>query len=116
MADRLQRGASWLAGKLQDVAAQTVTYSRGATSVSVPATLGSTLLKLGIETGGVRIERTDKDFMIAAADLGLTPQAKDRIQLSSQVYEVRSIGNEPAWRWSDPHRTILRIHTKLIAE
>ena len=30
------------------------------------------------------------------------------------IYEVNAPGSEPPWRWSDPHRRLLRIHTKQI--
>jgi len=30
------------------------------------------------------------------------------------IYEVMAPGNEPPWRYSDPYRRTLRIHTKLI--
>ncbi len=30
------------------------------------------------------------------------------------VYELMSIGNEPPWRYSDPFRIKLRIHTKRV--
>ena len=28
------------------------------------------------------------------------------------VFEVMSLGGQGHWRWSDPHRQTLRIHTK----
>lgn len=121
MADLLQTGAAWLAGKLSASAGQEVSYRRASASVTVNATLGSTLLQLGDDQGGVRMERTDRDFIITAADLVLSgaatlPEKGDTILHDGRTYEVLAPGDEPVWRWSDPHRTLLRIHTKLIAE
>ena len=66
-----------------------------------------------------------RDFLILATDLVLAgeqtlPRAGDRIRESgspdstSYIYEVLAPGNEPAWRFSDPYRRTLRIHTKQI--
>jgi hypothetical protein len=30
------------------------------------------------------------------------------------IYEVMAPGKEPAWRWSDVFRKVLRIHTKQV--
>ena len=87
------------------------------------ATFGRTLLKLDNGYGGVRMEWTDRDFLISAADLMLAgtavlPERGDRISetqgTKTLVYEVMAPGGEPPWRWSDPHRKVLRIHTKQV--
>jgi hypothetical protein len=90
----------------------------------VQATIGRTLLKLDDGYGGVRMEWTDRDFLIHAADLILggeptLPARGDLIRETDSgvtyVYEVMAPGNEPPWRWSDVYRQVLRIHTKQIA-
>ncbi len=67
----------------------------------------------------VRIQ--SRDFLIHTADLVLTgtqtlPIAGDLIReiqdASTFVYEVMAPGNEPHYRYSDPFRKLLRIHTK----
>ena len=87
------------------------------------ATIGRTLLKLDDGYGGIRMEWTDRDFLIQAADLDLgtqtiTPQRGDQVKetVGSIVttFEVAAYGNEPPWRQSDPFGIVLRIHTKLI--
>ena len=123
MADVLKDGLAWLTGKLREYAAQTVTYSRGTDSVDVPATFGKKLLKIDDGMGGIRVEWTDMDFLIPAADLVLNgspviPQRGDLIHITeaydTQTFEVLPFGSEPAWRWSDPHQSMLRIHTKRV--
>ena len=32
--------------------------------------------------------------------------------LRMMEYEVLAPNGEPVWRWSDPYRTALRVHTK----
>jgi hypothetical protein len=83
-----------------------------------------TLLKLDDGMGGVRMEWTDRDYLIRVEDLALggspaPPQRGDQIRevVGSEmlVYEVLAPGGEPPWRWADPHRQMYRIHTKQIA-
>ena len=49
--------------------------------------------------------------------LGL-PQSGDRIRepagTQTLVYEVLAYGDEPPWRYVDPHRLQVRFHTKQI--
>ena len=97
-------------------------YRRGAASAEIEATIGSTAFDRTDEYGVVhRIE--SRDYLVAAADLVLggeavTPKAGDRItetgESSVHEYEVMSPGDEPAWRYSDPQRRTLRIHTKFV--
>ena len=124
MPDLLQTGLEWLSDQLKEHASREVVYERGAEQVAVQATLGRTLLKLDDGYGGVRMEWTDRDFLVQAADLVLAgnavlPQRGDKVRdtVGSQVFvfEVLAPGKDPPWRWSDPFRKTLRIHTKQIA-
>jgi hypothetical protein len=124
MQDLLRSGQAWLADQLREHVATEVTYRRGADEATVRATIGRTLLKLDDGMGGVRMEWTDRDYLIRAADLVLggnqaQPQRGDQIRevvgAETLVYEVLAPGDEPPWRWADPHRQMLRIHTKQIA-
>jgi len=123
MGDLLDDGLAWLAEQLKAHASRTVVYRRGTDEVTVQALVGRTLLKLDDGYGGVRMEWTDRDFVIAADDLVLggektLPQRGDQVRETvdgqALVYEVLAPGSEPEWRWSDPHRRLLRIHTKQV--
>ena len=123
MQDMLADGLAWLDGQLKANASQTVTSARGYSSVDLPATYGMKLLKLDDGFGGIRLEWTDMDFGISAADLVLDgeqvePARGDLIYIQAptgvEIFEVFPFGNEPPWRWSDPHRNRYRIHTKHI--
>ena len=123
MADLLEAGQQWLAEQLQEHASRSVVYHRGADNIAVQATIGRTLLKLDDGYGGVRMQWTDRDFLIPAADLVLngstvTPERGDRITetvgLNTSVFEVMAYGGEPPWRHSDPFGRLLRIHTKFV--
>ena len=121
MTDLLAAGVDWLVNQLKRFAARSIIYCRGQQQVSVPALSGKQLLKLADGRGNVRMEWTDKDYLIQAADLVLDgkevlPQRGDQIrdQVGDQVfiYEVMAPAGEPPWRWSDPYRKLFRIHVK----
>jgi len=123
MTNLLQSGQEWLANQLKVHASSEVTYQRGVNQVQVQAVIGRTLMKLDDGYGGVHMEWTDRDFLIAPAELILAglpilPERGDLIRETENgitfLYEVMAPGNEPPWRWSDPHRQLLRIHTKQI--
>ncbi|MCR4415293.1 MAG: hypothetical protein NUV77_23015 [Thermoguttaceae bacterium] len=120
MADILQRASDWLEDQRTKYATRVVVYQRGDSSVSLPATVGRTTFEVQGELGVV--ERTEsRDFLVRAGDLVLDgaatlPQRGDRVREAAgdkvQVYEVMAPGQEPCWRYSDPYRKTLRIHTK----
>lgn len=123
MANLFESGAAWLAGQLKTHAAVDVIYVRGIESVPVKATIGKTEFEVD-DGSGVILRIQSRDYLIHAADLQLggsasLPLAGDRIRETqgSQtfVYEVTAPGNEPHYRFSDPFRTLLRIHTKHVA-
>jgi hypothetical protein len=123
MPDLLQTGFDWLADQLKQHASRPVVYQRGAQQVAVQATVGYTLLKLDDGFGGVRMEWTDRDFLVHAADLVLggspvLPERSDVIRetqgAKTFIYEVMAPAKEPPWRWSDVYRKLLRIHTKQV--
>jgi hypothetical protein len=123
MSDLLQTGSDWLADQLKQHASRPVVYRRGGQQVMVQATVGRTLLKLDDGYGGVRMEWTDRDFLIHAVDLVMNgsptlPECGDLIRetqgTATFIYEVMAPGKEPPWRWSDVFRKVLRIHTKQV--
>lgn len=102
---------------------RTVVYQRGADAVEIAATIGRTEFEQ-VDEHGVVQRLQSRDFLVRAADLVLAgaptlPKAGDRIRetvgAQTFVYEVMAPGNEPPWRYSDPYRKALRIHTKHVA-
>jgi hypothetical protein len=120
VADLLQQASAWLDRVRKANLAHTVTYQRGEQSVDVAATVGRTEFE-GVDAYGA-IERTEaRDFLVLAADLVLAgtavlPEPGDCIREAQDgktyVYEVMAPAKEPCWKWSDPYRRTLRIHTK----
>lgn len=123
MTNLLQSGSSWLADQMKTHASVDVIYERGAEQVPVKATIGKTEFELD-DGSGVVVRIQSRDYLIQAVDLQLggspsLPVAGDRIRESQGektfVYEVMAPGNEPHYRYSDPFRKLLRIHSKHVA-
>lgn len=121
--DFLLAGMRWLANKLPTTIGTSVVFQRDTAKTSVCVTFGRTLLRYSDEFGGTKIEWTDKDFIVPAANLqiggaAVLPKRGDRFKVNDGqticIYEVLPYGTEPHWRWSDPFRKLIRIHTKLI--
>ncbi len=99
-----------------------VIYSRGSESVEVGASVGRTVFQTVSSAGLLEVTEA-RDFLIAAADLVLEgqrtlPQAGDRVSEScgpdTFIYMVLAPEGEPVWRYSDPYRQTLRVHTKQV--
>ena len=76
MGDLLANGSAWLEQQRTKHLTSTVMYVRGNVQVAVPATIGRT--KYEADDGHVvRVEFTDRDFLILAADLVLDGQATE---------------------------------------
>ena len=99
-----------------------VVYQRGGTNTELPATIGRTVFEQADEFGIIH-KLESRDFLVLRTDLVLSgvqtlPKAGDRVRDpdgdDAQVYEVMAPGGEPPFRYSDPYRKTLRIHTKHI--
>jgi hypothetical protein len=72
--DMIAAGMDWLTGQLQVAASRPVVYRRGVAEIPLCAAFGRTKLMLGNGLGAVRIEWTDRDFLIPTASLVLAGQ------------------------------------------
>jgi len=84
------------------------------------ATVGRTTFEQDDGAGAI-VRSQVRDYLIDTADLVLgaaqtLPAKGDRIEEVNGgqkfTYEVMPMGSEPHWRYSDPYRRTLRIHTK----
>ena len=119
--DLLAQGQAWLAAQQKAHASRPVVYRRGGASVTLDATIGKTDFEYTDGYGATIIDQS-RDYLILTAELVLgdertLPQAGDTIEETDGqqrfTYEVTVMGPEPAYRYSDPGRVQLRIHTKL---
>jgi len=126
--DVLNQGSKWLEKQRHKHMTRTVTYERGSESVDLKATFGKTVFEL--DNGFGVLEKTEtRDFLIRTKDLVLAsekvlPKRGDKIKEKdgdmTYVYEVMApgtpstSGRQPHYRFSDPYRRTLRIHTKQV--
>ena len=117
MTDLLRQGSQWLGDMLKEHASSPVTYRRGGMELSLNTIFGRTQYEVEDEYG-VRVGAEVMDFLILAADFSPTfgePEAGDQITSDGTVFEVMSLAGQGQWRWSDPHRTVMRIHAKQVS-
>ncbi|MCW5775988.1 MAG: hypothetical protein KIS87_06085 [Phycisphaeraceae bacterium] len=122
MGDLLEQGAAFLDDQRHRHMSRSVVYRRGAEATEVQATIGRTEFEQADDAG--LIHRTEsRDFLIRTADLDLgtgpiQPKAGDQVRehVGTQVlvYEVNAPGGQPPWRYSDPYRRVMRVHTKFV--
>jgi hypothetical protein len=122
LGDLLDRGSAFLDDQRHKHMSRTVVYQRGAEAKEVLATIGRTEFEQADDAGLIhRVE--SRDFLVRAADMDLgsgptLPRAGDLVRetVGTQVfvYEVNAPGGQPPFRYSDPYRRVLRIHTKHI--
>lgn len=120
MADLLEQGSAFLEDQRHRYMTRPVTYRRATDDVTLPATIGRTVFEQADDRGLVsRIE--SRDFLMRAEDLVLAgapalPKAGDVVREDQDgrtfVYEVMAPGGEPPFRFSDPYRRTIRVHTK----
>jgi hypothetical protein len=121
--DLRQSAANWLAGMLAANASAPITYTSGEYTVTLQATISSSRLKVSSPGGAVQVVRTDADFIFQASALiqggqVAEPRRGDTIAMDypdgiTRYYVVLPYGgDEPIFRYSDPNRTIIRVHAK----
>jgi hypothetical protein len=119
--NKLRKGLAWLTRQQRTYNSENVVYVQtNGNRITCRAMLGNKLLKLDDGAGGFRIEVTDLDFLIAAVDLpGIEPVRGDLVIITlgseTKTFEVTPYQGDPCWRYSDPHESMLRIHTKFVA-
>ena len=123
MVDLLEQGAAWLGDLRANYASHPVVYSRVASSVTLRAALGSTNTEFQDASGMIE-QYQSRDFIVQAAELilggvAVLPQRGDRIEITLGgvlcVFEVLAPTGMECWKWSDPYRKAIRVHTKEVA-
>lgn len=115
----------WLGGMLQAGAGVSVSYARAAGGSALAPTVWVGRSALGTDTTAPRyMQWGERDYLVLASDLTVSgaavePRIGDRLTETingvSHVFEVCSDGAGEHWRWSDPGRTMYRLHTKRVS-
>jgi hypothetical protein len=122
MTDMLRKGQEWLSSKLTEHASHEVVYRRDELGTVLKATIGKSMYDQD-DGEGVVTRSQVRDFLIDTQSLllsviGSLPRRGDTIVEidgdTTFIFEVMALGGDPPWRYSDPFRLKLRIHTKQI--
>jgi hypothetical protein len=123
MAEVLAAAAIWLAGQLKTNLGTSITIIRGLQSITVIGTLASQVMRTSDREGNAKVERPDADAVLTASDYNfgagqVEPAAGDIFQVTygavTKQFRAMALGSEPAWRYTDPYQTMVRVHTKFI--
>jgi hypothetical protein len=117
--DLLAAAEQWLADVHKASVSQTVSYQRGAETVSIQATAGQSD-SASVDRSGMQIAYTGQQWLIQASDLVLSgsvtkPLVGDLITHGGVVYRVaaESSGDRP-WQTSGANGTVIRVFTKRV--
>lgn len=116
-----ERAAAALVRRQKAAWGVAVTYARaGSGPLSLTAVPGATVYQSAPDGAGVRQEVSERDYLVAVADLTLgTPALGDRvtetINGTAVTFEVATPKNgEPEWRYSSQWNVLYRIHCKRV--
>ena len=123
MADQIAAGISWLIDQLKANAGQSVTYTRGGTTVGLTAVVQQTAFRTGEGgTGKSKLSWSDCDFTFKAIDLvnagfTLPPVQTDKISFAppgageAKTYVLYHVPGEKPYKL-DPYEYYVTIHAK----
>ena len=120
MTELLDRAATWLTSQLRQHNSRPVTYRRGLATVALRATIGQTEFGQS-DMEGMQVTHRIRDFLFPAEELVLDgeitlPALGDRIDETADgktyTYELLPLPSGELYRYADPYRRQLRVHTK----
>lgn len=117
----LNRAQAWLAEQMPTAATPSgaVVYTRlagGSVTLTGLSWVGNTAFRRQSNEAGAAVVWGDRDYLIPVSALGETPPARgdritEMIDGTEVVFEVGTVlAGEPDWRYSDPQRTVYRVH------
>jgi len=116
-----QNAAAAALAAVRRLAGVSATLKRGASAQAITATVGKTVFKAeAAAQGPASIRDTQaRDYLLPAAEylvdgVAVLPQLGDQIVEGAATFEVVSLDSEPPYRFADPGRTWLRVHTTLV--
>lgn len=124
MSNFLAKGAAHLARTVLKHASVRVVYVDGDDSCELDAVVGSTRREVATPEGLVA-EYESRDYLVDPQELRLSTgnvlptegaHILERGCDGERTYVVSAIPGESHWRWSDQHRKLMRIHTRLVSK
>lgn len=115
MANLIDNAVAGIFKQTRRVSGIPITYTRGATSLSLTAIPGQTVLE--VESGDIMIQHKSRDYLILAEELvfggvAVVPARGDVITDNGKTKSVLAVGGEANWKYTDQSRQVIRVHTK----
>lgn len=112
----LRSGVNWLRDRIDEAAAETVTYSQGSRTWSikaVPLTAEGQIIDIqGIGTAYVEIDWVLFTDQLETHDI--LPRTGDRITLGAAIWELEPLANQKCIVPHDQFSTMQRAHTRRV--
>ena len=116
MVNFLGNGMAWLESQRKAHLSSSVVYRRGATSILLQATIGSSRHQIATRSD-MYTEVQSRDYLVAVADLqtaGLwPPQRGDKVEEGGVVYATLPVSGDVVWSPLSGFGGTARVHTKL---
>jgi hypothetical protein len=122
MTSLMERGLAMAAAHSPTAAGGTIRYSRGASSVTLPATFGRSEFQVE-DQDGIRVEWSDRDFILQTSALVLDsavaePIRGDKVETldsngsTIDTFEVLAPAGAKPFKYCDPQEQLIRVHSK----
>ncbi len=124
MGNVLQDGILWLSNQMDEHVSIDIVYQRNADLIPLKATKGRSLFEQ-VDANNMVIGVESRDFLVSSSNLMLHSQRIEPIEgdqiiesvgSETWLYEVTAFINDQCFRYCDPFRLRMRIHTKFIGE
>ncbi len=129
MPNLLQRGATWLGGKLQTAAGRTINYERRGQTFTATGVPNKVDYEVDVDPQtGLAIAVTFYDWTFTLDDLGFDGDSDDALfealpgdQISetlngvASVYEAAPVAKRKVMEWLDSAGILVIVHTKLVS-
>jgi hypothetical protein len=120
MPDMLAAGSAWLTSQLNAAAGTTVTYRRGSDEAEITATIGRSDFE-SQDQNGVIENWEARDYLVPTGNLPFGEPLRGDVIVEASgglelEYEVAAPRGVPVFRYGDAFRSIVRIHTKQVAD
>lgn len=110
----LKNASTWLAAQREKFLALDCLYiNKKGEEFAIKATIGKTEF-YAPDAYGIVVKMEYRDFIFRPPETEdtFTPQSGDIILWDQQEYEVLAPESRTVWKWSDPFKTSIRVHTK----
>lgn len=99
---------------LKNVVSTDITYQRGNSTLTIPATRGSVSWNTIVNgQKGVSVSKTHREYIVDSEDMTLIPTVRDIIVDGTDHCEVYAVDGA-TYRYCGPGKQIMRIYTRVI--